>query len=355
MIGLLCFCMLLVAESSSAATADIKAIEQKILANRGSIKRIHGRIDVEKRFEKSFPPLPVRYEVWHDGERYRQDVTRPYEEGKIPVNTKEPTYIDRTAYNTEGECITYSTAEYVGGAHSAVTVDDRARRLSRYKGVIPSIEIENIGLTPRDPTVLHYTFERFIGNPERKNLKISDEQINGVACKKISYQLPNGSAEYWVAPSMDYNIVKWNSEWYYKDKKQFSAVSNIHVKKDTPTGRWFPESIDYQRTTPNGVVSNSRVAIKDCHFNEPINQEQFAIAGLGVPVGTPVYGEDYGNRRPVWDGKKVQRPLDELSTAPKDSSRLSFRTGILLNVALISMILAALFLRRRLSLRKQVS
>ena len=130
-----------------------------------------------------------------------------------------------------------------------------------------------------------------IANPDRFNEKITDETLNGISVKHVSYELPKGKhVEYWIAPGQGYSLLKMISKSTIRKimgtmkgiKKQNveMTVTYEYEWKQYPSGLWFPAKWKDVTTVNDIVTQDTEHVIEQADFTTPIPPERFSIQKL---------------------------------------------------------------------------
>jgi hypothetical protein len=228
----------------------------------------------------------------------------------------------------------------------AVQVTTRERALEQRGGNMPSFasfDIRVFAMAPSAIFLSDYELTSLISNPDRKDLEMTDDIIDGVACKKISCKRKVGNQTYyrnntvWIAPEYGYNpirIMDWNEDRGYR------CTVNVKIAKHKESGIWFPVSYVDDATYDGKPYSHSEYQVEIFSFNKKFPKETFTPKGINVPVGTRVLI----NPPPVevdnffWDGEKIAGEfgtvLEPTETPPNNTTRYFF---IACGLALISL------------------
>ena len=331
---------------------EIAVVEERVIANRLAMHQWHMRVTfaVEDEDSRREPDAPVAagYTSYVDGDRIRIDSTFRYAK-KMP-GVDEDSFTITTIWGND-EHIMYSTRRFEDGAKAALEVADRDWSLNEeHNGEIRIPPVRKMGMLPGG-LLVDQPLTKCIGNPNRTELRMSDDVLNDIECKKLSFVSDGGlPTRVWVAPAMGYSVVRMEHDWKSKSHDYLDRT-DVVVEEYQDTGIWFPVSAGWQRIQDSKVTTmRETVEVEILSLNEPLDPKFFSIADLNVPVGTFV------NRRPysgsfVWDGEQVvdeksAELLDERVDERVDESGASGRRLALLATALLLAVLCGVFLWR---------
>jgi len=342
----------LIALTVQQAAADpIADVENRAIGNRLAIKQWHIRFTYTSLKSGGFHKPPLAFESWVDGDRLRQDTTWAYEE-KVPGvddvgYTEIMAWSDRVVYR-------YGTRRYADGAKDAMTVTDRELAVKEYGGNSPLFDVRKIGMLPDGLAVGE--IGEFLGSPKRTNLKMADESLSGVACKKITFSgfEDRGDVSYWIAPDKGCSVVRMEGDWGKGTPGNYRSITDLVVEPYKNTGIWFPAEAEYQRIKGGQVTIHERLKVEALSFNEPLDETIFTPIAMNVPAGTAVYkhpGSDMASF--LWDGKEVrqERYADVLEKQVGDVGESPRRRSLLLSAVGLA-VLSGLFLWGYFALRR---
>jgi hypothetical protein len=185
-----------------------------------------------------------------------------------------------------------------------------------------------------------------IGNPHRKDLEMTDDVIDGIACKKISCMRKIGNQNFyrnmivWIAPEYGYNPIRFLS---WNEERGFRYTANLKIEKHKESGIWFPVSYIEDEMADGKPYSHDEYQVQIFSLNKKLPKETFTPKGIKVPIGTRVYiypppaVDNF-----FWDGEKIAGEfgtvLEPTEVPPNNATRYFF---IACGLALIS--LACLF------------
>ncbi|NQT14623.1 MAG: hypothetical protein HQ582_17835 [Planctomycetes bacterium] len=327
---------------------EIAAIERRVIANRLAMHQWRIRVSFtrESKGTRREPDAPVGtgYTFYLDGKRSRVDWTFRYI--KKPPGIDEGSYTS-TAIWSDDQHIDYSTQCFEDGAKSALEVADREWSLkNEANGEIRLPPLRALGMLPFG-LLINGTMTDCIGNPNRTELRMSDDIVDGIKCKKISFVSEGGlPSRVWVAPDMGPSVVRMEQEWKAKSHNYFYRT-DVVVEEYRNTGIWFPVSAEWRQSQDgNDSTMREAVQVEILSLNEPLDPKFFTIADLNVPAGSFV------NKRPstanhIWDAEQVVNENSaELLDQRGDENGTSGRRIALLGTALLLAVLCGVFLWR---------
>jgi len=138
---------------------------------------------------------------------------------------------------------------------------------------------------------------------DRFNEIITDETLNGIPVKHISYDLPKEKhVDYWLAPQRSYRPLKV----VYKSmiETTIGVIGEMESRtveelttyeyewKQYPPGVWFPSKWTYLNKRDNIITSDSEFISQEVDFETPIPPERFTIQSVTDTKKKIVYYED---------------------------------------------------------------
>ncbi len=138
---------------------------------------------------------------------------------------------------------------------------------------------------------------------DRFNEIITDETMNGIPVKHISYDLPKEKhIDYWLAPQRNYLPLKV----VYKSmiETTIGVIDDIESRtveelttyeyewKQYPPGVWFPSKWTYVNKRDNIITSDNELITQEADFETPIPPERFTIQSVTETKKKIVYYED---------------------------------------------------------------
>jgi len=325
---------------------EIAVLEQRVIANRVAMHQWHIRVSLAREGEGTHrePDAPVAtgYTFYLDGRQSRVDWTFRY--AKKPFGVDQDSYTSTTIWSDD-QHISYSTQRFEDGAKSALEVADRDWSLkNEANGKIRLPPFQTLGMLP-GALLVDAPMTMCIGNPNRVELRISDDILNGIECKKISFVSEHGlTTRVWIAPAMGPSVVRME----YDGKSQspnYLDRTDVVVKEYRKTGIWFPASAESQRIQDGKVrIRRETVQVEVLSLNEPLDPKVFTIVDLNVPAGS------FANVRPytgnfIWDGNQIRE--EGAAEVLRGTSGLSGRRITLLVTSSVLAILCGVFLWRR--------
>jgi hypothetical protein len=294
---------------------DIDALEKKTLEGRLLITSWQVVFSNEQESKHSVPLMPgtvetgapVRQEFWYDGKvRMREDFTF-VKEGHT-VQDKNGTFVRTHIW---GDDYYYS---YFSGLDTDVekwALTSIARKLALesmgLENSPPLTDIRLLGMVPFATFIANRKITDIIGNASRTELIMVDDNIDGIACKKISF-LDDRSipTSVWIAPNQGHSIIRIERN---SEKFDFHTTMVVRVTKHEPSGIWFPTECLCTETDNAGNIRHRQdIRIISASFNSPIPDDIFTPKTMNVPKGTSAskvdrVGEASGNL--IWDGNQI--------------------------------------------------
>jgi hypothetical protein len=170
---------------------------------------------------------------------------------------------------------------------------------------------------------LHSAIDAFVCSPERKNIRMTDDILNGIPCKKVSFEhiRSNAKADYWIVPEMGYSIIRLACK---TGDGTGEEETNLQLKKDEASGIWFPSFSKWERFMNKELTDSEELQIEVVSFNKKLDHSYFTPSTMNIPVGTVAIIDPlsaYQNY--FWDGEKV---TDESGTELVDSWDMTSNT-----------------------------
>jgi len=261
-------------------------LEQKMVAERLKIKS--GRVIV---LYLDYLPSGI-----NEGEEYPQKRRRIYESDGVNSREEHP---DRRSHDYVYNRVTIGTEkEFI--------------RVTSYKNTLFIEQTKQTNPSPRrfiwSPVMFgsnfHYkiawkifsrdkslTMKERVNHPDRFNEKITDETLNGIPVKHVSYELPKGKhVEYWLAPGQGYTLLKViNKSMMRRTLGTMKGIKKQNVEltytyeyewKQYPSGIWFPTRWKSVFLQDNVVRSDREHVIEQADFTTPIRPKRFTIQSV---------------------------------------------------------------------------
>ncbi len=336
--------------AGAVPAADISPIELKALKARRVIQR--GQVELESTYRKVYESGDERTwfdhrVVYFDGASIRNDQLKEYEPDRAKLHGKH--YRSVSCFNGK-EHISYSDEILPNGHTIALTLRPRESVDSKlHLGVDPRL----IGMVP-DTTanLVHHTLESVLGRPDRRETSVEEVALDGDRCKLVQYTRKDGlRARIWICPHKDFSVVKMQLEDTTSQPHYLDTIS-VSVSRHQPSGLWFPTGHTYTRFVRGKLTREQRAAIKVVSLNEPLPEDTFTLAGIGVPAGQRVHRvpEPPGARAEYWDGENIV-PLEAEGTIPDQvysTTRLVLAAVSVIG-AIVVVIVSVRFRRRQAS------
>jgi hypothetical protein len=354
------FCVCFCSDSFGYTLEDIEKVEKQTLNNRRSIKSWYVRtyttyilhketgdvLDNKGSILPNGDTQRILYtDYYYDGQHTRED--RFFEYG-----TPAKQGVDFFSYDDQ-YCYLYTSGLDEEKRKFAIQADTIEEALKKRGGIIPFFDIRVFGVFPAGLILRSFELTSHIGNPDRTNLQMTDDVIDGIACKRISFRNQRQhSCLVWIAPKLGYNPIRFDS---WNDERGFRNTVNLKIEKHKESGIWFPVSSIRDELYQGKPYTHSEDKVEIITFNKPIPIETFGPKGMNTPVGTRVYVFPSPNLADnfFWDGEKIAGEfgtvLEPIETPPNNASRYFF---IACGLALISV--ACLLKYFELGRRKQL-
>lgn len=322
-------------QPGSPRPAEIKAIEDRILASRRAIRAGHFHI---KRTYAYFDKEGVRIEDEFDTYLTEFFVREDLREGG--------TYSTRS-FGTE-HVYTY-TDKVTGDAMTQLYIADLSRtdRKAAHFYVHEPLLLMFHPAWYQAASNLH--MESYVGSPLREAFTVEEVTWEQQPAIKVSFTRTISSrsrVSYWVVPSLGYSIVRMQVNFSASRGKAYEDTVQASVRLVAPD-IWFPKTVQYVRKVDGSLTMQEDLEIDLSDVNKPIDPAFFEPQAMNIPPGTRVNAlESTLKRDPFgelkWDGKKVvQMTLEELgASTPRPHKSRATRTILLLasSVVLAAMV-----------------
>jgi hypothetical protein len=316
-------CLLTSQIFASPTPLEIAKYGNKAVENRLKIKSWHVRIqrqsfDIRRKEE---PERKIVAEYYVDGIKNRSDVTFPY---KKQFEGHAETFTDITAEDGKNRYF-YSTEVLEGGTPVALSVTPLNYSQPSFKNKMEELDyratakiggdFRALGFVSTGLIVSPSNFAVFVQNCEnRSDLKMEDDEIVGIKCKKISYVYrhqddPSKITMYhrfWVAPEQGYSILRKEGE---PGDHSFLDRTDVTVTKHEKTGLWVPVMSKFERIAEKDgkkfIKRSEYLTLEYLSLNENIPDETFTPATINIPVGRAVHIVPAPKEPMFWDGEKI--------------------------------------------------
>lgn len=88
------------------------------------------------------------------------------------------------------------------------------------------------------------------------------------------------------------------------DRPLFRRLLQCIPDRDPASGLWYTRETTYEDFLEGELTLRHQAAIRPTSINQPIDPGVFTLAGLGIPVGEHVRGEEDSSHR-YWDGNRI--------------------------------------------------
>jgi len=291
---------------------DVDTVEKKVLETRLQIKSWHIVFSSNQERGTLRPPVPgavetgppVRRELWYDGARFREDNT--YVKEGHTAQDKDSTFKRMTVMGDEYWYL-YNAGLDTDEERWALISMSKEMAFKSIAKDFPLVDIRLLGMVPWATFLGDCIITEVIGNAERTELKMIDDNLDGIACKKISFldrrSIPTSV---WIAPEQGFSIIRVEKS---SEKHNFHTTMIVRVVKHEPSGIWFPTECLCMEIDNDGKMQHRLdIKIETASFNSPIPDDIFTPKTMDVPVGTTAtktekVGAPSGSW--VWDGNKI--------------------------------------------------
>jgi hypothetical protein len=281
---------------------EIAEYGNKAVENRLKMKSWHVRVQ-HKNFFLNRPEISnkdITVEYYVDGIKNRVDQTFPYEK---QIEGREKTFTHITSRDDKNQ-YSYSTEVLEDGTPVALSVIPLNHPLPRYKDKVHELEhqamtrvadIRVLGFLSTGMIVTPPNFMVFIHHCEdRSDLKMEDDEIDGIKCKKISfvYRNPDNVSEimryhrFWIDPEQGYSILRSEGE---PGDHSFLDRTDVTVMKHEKTSLWVPIKSVFERTAEKDgkkfIKRAEYLTLEYLSLNEDIPEETFTPVTMNIPVG----------------------------------------------------------------------
>lgn len=284
--------------------------ERKCIENRKKIDRFH--IEIEYEMYDAFHPDMKQIAgmtFFCDGDNIRYDIKH---KRKVQIKGQDD-YYNVIHLWTKDQLVVYTQGLDEAGDNWAVDV--KAKDLALKDGYHLPPDVRTIGMNASG-FLFPQEIETVVGNLDREKSASTEENFQGLVCKKITYTDTKTGVEYtyWIAPSCGYGIVRMQS--YYDGNPRSSNqektppmtnFTEIKLSEHKNSGIWFPAAMKFVCTSGKKVDISQDFKIKTIALNEKIDPNHFTLKGLDIPVGTVVMkGRESIEDNFFWDGNQIQ-------------------------------------------------
>lgn len=310
-------CVILAKPDAASAPSHVQVAEA-VLAGRQKVKTLQVRSYCRRLLTRR----EMRSELFLDQEmkRWRFDTTLLGPPGESLSSGEEVTYSQSTSANGE---VVYS---YRPTRPELVARIDLLQRALRGRHIAPFRDPRNAGLVPVPYSHTGTPFE--IGGGRTSlysfcvNFCLEAEQAavvpvawKGQQCWKVKSSshikdATQGVCTYIVAPEMGHSVVFMEYKCYYNDETEPGDVASVEsdITLHKKSGIWFPSQVRYLQFSQGKKIKEEITDFEVVSLNQPIPEDVFTFAGMGVPVGHRVMDvtKDSADAA-IWDGEKVVR------------------------------------------------
>jgi hypothetical protein len=294
---------------------EILEMEKKCLSNRLVIKTYHVKVK-QNSFEKgdTSQQKVIALEFYYGEKDKRLDTTYEWYNLKIQP---EPGYYT-SVYTVSGSDKKYYhwfSGISEDGLPSTLQIYpikdemDAKQKLSNFRDLL-ILGFSSSGLA------LHSSIDAFACSPERKNIRMTDDILNGIPCKKISFEhiRSHAKADYWIVPEMGYSVIRLACK---TNDGISEEETNLQLKKEESSGIWFPSFSKWERFVNKELTDSEELQIEVVSFNKKLDHSYFTPSTMNVPAGTvAIISPLSAYQNYFWDGEKV---VDESGTELVDS------------------------------------
>ena len=288
--------------------SSIDDIEKKALEVRLQIESWHIALSLDQERGEPRPRIPsavetgdpIYKEFWYDGKgRMRNDST--YVKDGYSAQDEGGTFKRMIIL---GDDYRYSYFAGLDSGVRAFVLSETARNSLR-PGELTDIRL--IGMVPFAILIGNQKITDIIGNANRTELTMIDDDLDGIATKKISFldrrSIP---VSVWIAPEKGYSIIRIEQN---SGERNFHTKMIVRVEKHESSGIWFPVECLCVETDNAGKFRNRlNIKVESASFNVLIPDDIFTPKTMNVPQGTVAtrggqLGVPSGNW--IWDGNQI--------------------------------------------------
>jgi hypothetical protein len=297
---------------------EILEMEKKCLSNRLAIKTYHVKVK-QNSFEKrdTASRKVIAMEFYYSEKDKRLDTTYEWHNRKLQP---EPGYYV-SIYAVSGSDKKYYhwfSGISEDGLPSALQIYPIVNETEEKQKLSDFRDLLILGFTSSG-LALHSPIDVMVCSPERKNIRMTDDILNDIPCKRVSFEhiRTNAQADYWIVPEMSYSIIRLAC----KTSDGFEEKTNLQLKKEESSGIWFPSSSKWERFENKELTDSEELQIEVVSFNKKLDHSCFTPSTMNVPVGTvAIVSPLSAYQNYFWDGEKV---VDESGTKLVDNWDMS--------------------------------
>ncbi len=260
----------------------VMEVEEQAVASRRAIQS--GRLDILAVSTDSEGRPVLKHEYWvefeDDNLRFDYHVSQKPDdpEGRSGFKTKNILTADLLISHNDPDhlgmntAVTKASRKGLPGGHPPLLFDPRL-----------------LGLSPARTVVLHgLHFEIFAANPDRTNVTVELEEIDGRNMSRVEYVRADGAkARMWIDADRGSNIVRAEFESTFRSEKWLSR-SDCELKQYDVDGVWFPEVVTFQEFHDGVLQGGETTTVRAATFNIDINDDRFTMSTMNIPRGTPI-------------------------------------------------------------------
>lgn len=311
----------------------VAEVEQRAVASRRAIAR--GRIDLDSRYSSGGKTRHVVTAIAWDGKKIRNDAKKPYD--VRPAAAKDDFHTVRVIFN-DAFYLWYDDKILADG-HLVLIMTRRDEYVRSTMSEVIDAHLLGMVLSDSQGT-RNYHLEAFLLPSEPATRTISKDRIEGVECWKVERTKPRGDViRYWIAPSMDFNVMRWESE-LSRDGKNYRWLLENKVSRHPPSGVWFPSAYKYQEVVDDDLAAEEQLDIKVISLNQHVDPKLFTLEDMHVPAGVTAVRTARGvSTTAVWNGKQL---VDQSQVVRKVLAPPAVWTGRRISLAIASTVCAFL-------------
>ncbi len=191
-----------------------------------------------------------------------------------------------------------------------------------------------------------------IGNKDRLRTDTRLETVDGSELTVVDYTLSSGSiVRLWVNDDRQPFLVRGEITFDGGRCKDRLVVKNREWPGSAVV---FPESVVFDRYCDGKHVSHETIKVESAEFNQQVDEREFTVDGLNLPVGTPVISVPAKGTTQIWNGEKLVSAIKSGSSLKPAVSIDEPHSGITIrrfvmatSLAVLSVACIGLFLRSR--------
>jgi hypothetical protein len=336
--------VILAALSRESNGNDIADIQKAILANRAAIKAWHVAIsihvDPNDGSQGEDTDSVTGLVSYCDGDFQRHEVTSRYLPSEQFPGLSANEYVDYLVWN-DREVLFWSTQQFPS-SKCAIRVTDRSHDPQANVAGALLFDVRWLGWEPQ----LDAHPQELFSNPRLRDWRVSDEEWQGIPCKKLIYRYDTGSylGTLWVSPERGYSVLRHDAE-YTANGQAGRLEGTFLVKEWHDSGIWYPETaIRESKDAAGKVLRREEMSFQVHSINERLDRSLFTVAALAPTLGTRVFftpdDRQSSRYRFEWDGHEIVQVRESSAALQKSEAPSAMRWLLLANAFALTVICA---------------